>query len=285
VTLDALRRFYAAEIAAVSHLTSPRLVDAFARVPREVFLGPGPWQIATGFESENPYRTTPDADPAHIYHNVVVALDPARQLNNGQPSALARWIEACDIAEGDTVAHIGCGVGYYTAIIAELAGATGRVVGYEVVPELAERARGLLAPWPHVEVRCDDGSAPPADTYDVMFVNAGVTFAPPVWLAALRPNGRLVMPLTFQMPLLPHGIGAMVRIQRTASGDFTARLFSQVGIYACSIARDPAHEAELRQMMNPTAARRVVALDTSPHERSAACIVHLAGFCLRAAAD
>jgi protein-L-isoaspartate(D-aspartate) O-methyltransferase len=46
-----------------------------------------------------------------------VALDAAHDINNGQPSALAYWIEALDLKAGDRVYHLGCGVGYYTAII------------------------------------------------------------------------------------------------------------------------------------------------------------------------
>jgi protein-L-isoaspartate(D-aspartate) O-methyltransferase len=46
-----------------------------------------------------------------------VAIDAARCLNNGQPSALARWIDAFDLCTGDRVLHVGCGVGYYTPIL------------------------------------------------------------------------------------------------------------------------------------------------------------------------
>ena len=45
MTLDDYRRFYAEEIEQVASLTSPALVEAFARVPREKFLGPPPWQF------------------------------------------------------------------------------------------------------------------------------------------------------------------------------------------------------------------------------------------------
>jgi hypothetical protein len=92
MTLGAVRRAFAEEVRAVGHLGSDALVEAFARVPREQFLGPGPWLIARPPEPGDPYRTTSDADPRHVYHDVVVALDPVRQLNNGQPSSLARWI-------------------------------------------------------------------------------------------------------------------------------------------------------------------------------------------------
>jgi protein-L-isoaspartate O-methyltransferase len=36
------RRFFAEEIAAVAAISTTRLVDAMADVPRERFLGPGP---------------------------------------------------------------------------------------------------------------------------------------------------------------------------------------------------------------------------------------------------
>jgi len=84
------------------------------------------------------YLTTDD--PRDLYHNVVVALDVAHNINNGQPGALARWINALDLRAGDRAYHLGCGVGYYTAIIAEVVGAGGSVVGSEVHSELAARA-------------------------------------------------------------------------------------------------------------------------------------------------
>ena len=39
------RRELAEKIRAMSALRSTRLVDALGSVPREEFLGPGPWQI------------------------------------------------------------------------------------------------------------------------------------------------------------------------------------------------------------------------------------------------
>ena len=78
-----------------------------------------------------------DADPAHLYHDVLVAIDPARRLNNGQPSYLAFCLDALDLREADCVLHVGCGVGYYTAIAAEVVGPGGRVIGVEIDADLA----------------------------------------------------------------------------------------------------------------------------------------------------
>jgi len=87
--LDAVRQIYAEEIRAVLNVRSPAVVQAFATVPRERFLGPGPWQILAPVPPGCfPYRTTDDADPRHLYHNVLVAIDAARRLNDGQPSFL-----------------------------------------------------------------------------------------------------------------------------------------------------------------------------------------------------
>src|SRR2546430_9417613 len=41
-----IRQFFAEEIRAVANIQTEALANAFARIPREKFLGPGPWQIA-----------------------------------------------------------------------------------------------------------------------------------------------------------------------------------------------------------------------------------------------
>ena len=74
------RRFFAEEIEAIANLRSATLVDALATVPREKFLRPGPWLVKSEADFAAPPRQTPDADPRHVCHNLVVAIDPARQL-------------------------------------------------------------------------------------------------------------------------------------------------------------------------------------------------------------
>jgi protein-L-isoaspartate(D-aspartate) O-methyltransferase len=280
MTIEQARQWYAEEIRAVAHLTSDAVVEALARVPREAFAGPGPWQIPRSFDNPPLYRMTPDADPHHLYHNVLIAIDPERQLHNGLPSALAQWIEAADVRRGDRVLHIGTGPGYYTAVFAELVGATGSVVGYEVDAALAARAEAALRPWPQVRIEAGDASAP-AGPFDAIFVNAGCTHPRAEWLAALAPGGRLVIPLTTRVPPLRHSIGAMMRVERR-DPRWPASIVSQCGIYDCANARDPALEGELRKLAGFTASVRPAAAVLEPHERGEACLVHLPGFCLQA---
>jgi protein-L-isoaspartate(D-aspartate) O-methyltransferase len=85
IDLSERRRFYAEEVQATSHLKNAAVVEALAAVPRERFLGPGPWTIRGEADFLQPARQTADADPRHVYHNLAIAIDPARQLFNGAP--------------------------------------------------------------------------------------------------------------------------------------------------------------------------------------------------------
>jgi protein-L-isoaspartate(D-aspartate) O-methyltransferase len=86
------RRWYAEELRFMADVRSRAVVDAFAAVPRERFVGPGPWRIRSPtWRIANPtrtddYWTTENSDPRHVYHDVLIALDEARGTNNGQPS-------------------------------------------------------------------------------------------------------------------------------------------------------------------------------------------------------
>ena len=116
--IELRRRFFAEELEAVCKLRTPALVDAFARVPRDEFLPPGPWTVLS--DAGESYmmgaairtRLTPDADPARVHHNIAVAIDPERQLFNGQPGTLGAWIDLLELAPGARILHVGAGLGY-----------------------------------------------------------------------------------------------------------------------------------------------------------------------------
>jgi protein-L-isoaspartate(D-aspartate) O-methyltransferase len=104
------------------------------------------------------YWTTDDDSPSHVYHDVLIALDEPRGINNGQPSLWAYLFDRLDLLPGEQVLHLGCGTGYYTAIIAELVGSAGRVTAVEIDATLARRARAALADGPQVKVIQADGA-------------------------------------------------------------------------------------------------------------------------------
>jgi protein-L-isoaspartate(D-aspartate) O-methyltransferase len=288
--LEDARRFYAEEIRAVANVQNDALAEAFARVPREDYLGPGPWQIATPDSWQvftqagaggavGGYRTTSDADPRHLYHNVVVAIDAARRLNNGQPGSLAMWLDALCLRRGERVVHVGCGVGYYTAIIAETVGPEGRVTGVELDPELAARARANLARLPHVKVVEADGGEYDAGQCEAVFVNAGVTHPRRVWLDSLAEGGRLILPLTVARGPGDSGGGFMLRVVREGGG-FAARFVSPVAIFPCAGSRDDAMNTKLREALMRGTFAAVRSLRRDAHEPAESCWLHGEGFCL-----
>ena len=287
MTLEECRRFYAEEIRYAANLSSSALVEAFARVPREKFLGPGPWKIAgadlggTGAI----YVPTEDADPRRVYHNVAIGLDPSRNLNNGQPGALAHWIEALDLKTGDRVFHLGCGVGYFTAILAETVGPTGSVVASEVDPALAARAKENLASYRNITVYAADGVQIDPGECDAILVNAGVTHPHRPWLDRLADGGRMVVPITIPLGATGLGKGVMARITRMRSGapEFSARVVTFVAIYSCSSARDPQREPLLGKAFMSGALMKMKTVRVDPHEACETCIVHASDVCLSGA--
>jgi protein-L-isoaspartate(D-aspartate) O-methyltransferase len=223
MTLEDCRRFYAEEIRFSANIQNAALIEAFARVPRENFLGPGPWEIASADMGLGGMKNVPteDGDPRRVYHNVAIALDSSRDLNNGQPAALAKWIDALGLKARDRVFHLGCGVGYYTAIIAEVVGSGGSVIASEIDADLAARAKANLKKYPNVEVHSGDGAHVSPGPCDAILINAGVTHPHAIWLDNLQENGRLLLPLTIPMGMgmgANLGKGVMVKITREPGG-------------------------------------------------------------------
>jgi protein-L-isoaspartate(D-aspartate) O-methyltransferase len=193
----AQRRWYAEGLqlrAPVRHNTA--IVEAFAAVPRERFFDPGPWRILTDRRIDEDYMLAPDDDPRWIYHDVLVALDPARGLNNGLPSFWASNFDHLHLQRGQRILQVGAGTGYYVAILAEIVDREGHVVAVEHDAALTASARTNLGPWPQVEVVHGDGRTHDPGEVDVVIVFAGSTHPAPLWLDRLAPDGQLLMPLT-----------------------------------------------------------------------------------------
>ena len=224
--LAARRAAYAREVTARFGANDPAVEAAFAKVPREAFAGPPPWLIGAG-DSD---RWSMTSYPADLYRDRLIALIREKGINNGQPSLHAICIAALKLTHADHVLHVGAGAGYYTAILAELAGP---VDAYEIEPTLAARATACLAPWPNVTVHAESATGRPLPEADAIYVSAGASHPDPFWLAALRDGGRLLFPLTGD-----EGWGGMLLIQRRGVA-FAARFIAQCGFINCEGLRDP----------------------------------------------
>ena len=279
------RRFFAEELEAVCKLRSPALVEAFATVPREQFLPPGPWTVMADSDFMGGLRLhpTPDANPARIHHNISVAIDPARHLFNGQPGTIGMWIDALDLFAGARVLHVGCGLGYYTAVMAHCVGPTGRVAAFDVDPALAAQARQNLTSLPWTDARTGDGTLAPGETFDAVLVNAGVTHPLDVWLDSLAAGGRMVLPLTSTIPGMGPTLGkGLVMLLTKQEGDFAVRVLAVVAIYSALGIRDDALSSRLgtSMMSGPMRWQAVKRLRRDVHEEQPGCWMHAARFCL-----
>jgi protein-L-isoaspartate(D-aspartate) O-methyltransferase len=286
MNLEDCRRFYSEEIKFAANLRSPALIAAYARVPREEFLGVPPWHVASpeqiglalmGLTAGSPYVEV--NHPRDLYHDILVAIDARRELNNGQPSALAAWINALDLKAGDRVFHLGCGVGYYTAIVAEVVGSSGSVVASEVDEQLAARATANLAGYKNVVVQARDGAAMDPGMCDAMLINAGVTHPHPQWLEHLNGGGRLVLPLTAATGGTSGGRGAFTRIVRQPHG-FSAQPISLVGIYSCTSVRDAQLDPVLAKAFATGALLKMKSVLVDPHDATDSCILHRPDVCV-----
>ena len=284
MTLEECRRFYSEEIQLVAGLQSASLIEAFARVPREEFLGPGPWQIGSpearsmSMSGTGQMSYFPVSDPRSLYHNVVISVRKDEDINNGQPSALGRWIEALEIKPGDCVYHLGCGVGYYTAMMAEMTGPDGSVVAIDFDEELASRAQQNLARYPNVTVQAADGATFDPGVCDAMLINAGMTHPLPHLLDRLAESGRMVVPITTTINARL-GWGLMDKIVRRAGG-FGVELVSAVGIFSCRNARDPERDQPLKAAMSSGRLSQVKSVRRDRHETAESCVLHGADVCL-----
>ena len=237
VTMTEARSQYAKAIASAPGVDDVRVPQAFAKVPREQFLGRGPWMIL----SREGYVESETADPRLLYDDIVVALSPEKRINNGQPSLHAQCLSAARIRPSERVLHIGCGAGYYSAILSELVTSAGAVAAWDVEPMLVDWARRNVRRWENITVTLRNGTAAPIPESDIIYVCAGCTQPLRAWADALSDGGRLLFPLT---PGWDYG--GMLMITRAADR-FTAKFVCKCSFIPCIGGLSGADEATVRE--------------------------------------
>lgn len=182
-------------------ITSPRLLEAMRRVPREQFL-PGELR-----ESAHEDRPLPIASGQTI----------------SQPYIVALMVDALDLNASARVLDVGTGSGYAAAVLAEMAD---RVYSIERIAELADAARRLLhrLGYQNVEVIHGDGSIgwPDAQPYDGIVVAAGGPEVPEALKHQLKVGGHLVVPVG------DSGSQDLMRITRFSEEEFHQELLGRV---------------------------------------------------------
>ena len=163
-------------------LRTPRIIEAFRVVRREDFVAEDMKEAAK--------------------------LDQALPIGAGQtisqPYVVAFMLEHLQPKEGDTILDVGAGSGWTTALLSHIVGENGRVIGIELVKELATQARTHVNKYSFIEkgtaeIIQGDGrkgylkEAP----YDNILVSASMEtdVMPPALAEQLKKGGRIVIPI------------------------------------------------------------------------------------------
>jgi protein-L-isoaspartate(D-aspartate) O-methyltransferase len=131
-------------------------------------------------------------------------LDIGHGQTSSQPRTVAAMLRLLEVRPGHRVLDVGAGSGWTTALLAHLVGTGGRVVGVEVVPELAawgeENVRRTSGDWASVREAVPGVVGVPEEApYDRILVSAEADRIPEDLLDQLGDPGRMVLPVAGRM--------------------------------------------------------------------------------------
>jgi protein-L-isoaspartate(D-aspartate) O-methyltransferase len=163
-----------ARTAAAAGIREPRLLEAMRAVDRSRFV-PAEYADLASLD-----------EPVPIGHDQVTT----------QPSLVAAMIEALELRGGEIVLEVGTGLGYQTALLAQLARFVWSVEWWADLAAAA-RANVAAAGIANVEIVTGDGSMglPEHAPFDAVIVSAAFPAVPQPLVDQLVPNGRLVQPI------------------------------------------------------------------------------------------
>lgn len=152
-------------------VTSHSVLQAFLSVPREEFV--------------------PQKLKALAYIDADLEIGAGRYLMEASP--LAKLLQLAQITKDDLVLEIGCGTGYVSALLSQLAGS---VVSVEADEALAGQAMEKLSSLGYDNVAVVAGAmergCPAEAPFDIIFVNGAIEDVPEALVEQLRDGGRLV---------------------------------------------------------------------------------------------
>ncbi len=171
---DARRRLMVERQIRARGVTNEAVLDAMTRVPRHLFV--------------------PDHLRDESYDDAPVPIGHGQTIS--QPYIVAYMTDMLAVSAGQRVLEIGTGSGYQAAILAELGC---EVFTIEIVPELAERSRALIAElgYTNVRARLGDGYLgwPEEAPFDRIILTAAPVEMPQALVDQLAVGGVLIAPV------------------------------------------------------------------------------------------
>ncbi len=167
-------------------LKTPRIIEAFRAVDRTAFVLPE-------------YR-------GETYENHPLPIGEGQTIS--QPETVAFMLEKLDPTAGEKILDVGSGSGWTTALLAHIAGDSGKVFGIERIPSLCEFGRKNLeksAAAGRAKIMCGDGTKTVKDEgpFDKILASAEAHGAiPEEWKKELKTGGKIVAPVDGAIVLL-----------------------------------------------------------------------------------
>ena len=153
---------------------------------------------------------------AFAYANVPLPIGFGKTIS--QPFIVALMTDLLDIGPDDVVLEIGTGLGYQSAILAELAR---KVYSIEIIEELGRQAKQRLRRqgYTNVELKIANGyhGWPEHGPFDKVIVTAAPDLIPPPLIQQLKPGGKLVIPAG-----LPDA-QTLILVEKPSSGGVTTK--------------------------------------------------------------
>lgn len=174
-------------------LKTPRLIEAFQKIKRIDFLTA---EALAKAGLPNEFKDLAELDEA---------LPIGQNQTISQPLVVAFMLELLQPEAGNKILDVGSGSGWTTALLSEIVGSQGKVIGIEIIPELMKFGQKNAAKYGFVEKGiarfiCADGSLGLNDEapFDRILVSAALDVAvslPAAWKKQLKIGGRLVAPI------------------------------------------------------------------------------------------
>jgi protein-L-isoaspartate(D-aspartate) O-methyltransferase len=151
-------------------------------------------RVMTAIENVPRHLFVPQELAALAYHDSPLPIGFDKTIS--QPFIAALMIDLLAPEAHEVVLEVGTGLGYQTAVLADLAA---QVWSVEVIEEFAVAARSRLSHLgiANVGIRAGDGSRGWAEhaPFDKVLVSAAAQRVPLALLGQLKPGGRMVLPV------------------------------------------------------------------------------------------
>jgi len=163
------------------YLKTSEIIEAFKKIDRKNFV---------------PKKYKNDA-----YINAPLPIGFGQTIS--QPLTVAFIIELLGPKTGDKILDIGAGSGWVTALLAQIVGVQGRIVGVERVPELKEMAERNAAKYNFIEkgvvkiVLADGSKGYKEEAFYDKIVSGAAAYGdiPDEWKKQLKIGGKIVAPV------------------------------------------------------------------------------------------